>query len=118
MSKYLKEEVYYNNLYDLFTVQECLRSIKSWNSTIKEKSNTKELKKYSEEDKARYFKSALNIAKKRVLPGGQNYMAGKFLKQSMTKFVRISVVFLVYCMSGIREVIVLIGIVSKRIDRV
>ena len=62
MSKYLKEEAYYNDLYDLFTVKECLSCIESWNKTIKEKSNTKELKKYSDEDKTRCFKGALNMS--------------------------------------------------------
>jgi len=61
MQKYLKEEAYYNDLYDLFTVQECLRSIEFWNNTFKEKRNTKELKKHSEEDNARHFRSALNM---------------------------------------------------------
>ena len=61
MQKYLKEEAYYNDLYDLFTVQECLRSIEFCNNTFKEKRNAKELKKYSEEDKARHFRSALNM---------------------------------------------------------
>ena len=62
MPKYLKEDAYYNDLYDLFTVRECLSCIESWNNTIKEKSNAKELKKHSEEDKARYLKSALNMS--------------------------------------------------------
>ena len=62
MPKHLKEATYYNDLYDLFTVQKCLRFIESWNNTLKEKSNAKELKKYSKEDKVQYLKSALNMA--------------------------------------------------------
>ena len=61
MPKYLKDEAYYNDLYDLFTIQECLSCIESWNNALKEKSNAKELKKYSKEDKARHFKSVLNM---------------------------------------------------------
>lgn len=62
MPKYLKEELYYNDLYDLFTVQKCLRFGESWNNTLRQKSNAKELKKCSEEDNIRHLKSALNMA--------------------------------------------------------
>ena len=61
MTKHLKEEVYYNDLYDLFTIRECLRRIECWDKTVKEQSNAKELKKYSAEEKARHFKSILNV---------------------------------------------------------
>ena len=62
MSKYLKKESYYIDLYDLFTIQRCLRYIESWDKAFKEKSNSEELKKYSAEEKKRYSKSALNMA--------------------------------------------------------
>lgn len=61
MSKYLKDEVYYNDLYDLYTVQKCLSRVEFWNNIIKEKSNAKKLKKCSEEDKARCIKSVLDM---------------------------------------------------------
>lgn len=60
-SRYLEEESYYNNLYDLFTIEECLRTIEYWDRALKERSNANELKKYSVKEKIKHFNSALNM---------------------------------------------------------
>lgn len=59
--RYLKEESYYNDLYDLFTIQDCLRTVEFWSNALKKTSNDKELNNLSSKERARYFSSALNM---------------------------------------------------------
>lgn len=61
VSSYLKEESYYNDLYDLFTIQDCLRTIEFWHNALKKTSNDEKLKNLSPKKRERYFSSALNM---------------------------------------------------------
>ena len=57
---YLKDEQYYIDLYDLHTIKECLRIIQFWQKAYKEKSNEKEIKDLSQEEKKKGFSHYLN----------------------------------------------------------
>ena len=56
-----QKETYYQDLYDLHTIEECLRSIEYWRDASKKVSNSEELKDLSEQEKAKHFAAALNM---------------------------------------------------------
>jgi hypothetical protein len=59
--KYLKEEQYYIDLYDLVTIKECLRVVAYWRKAYKEKVNSKEIKKLPKKEKVKGFQYFLNM---------------------------------------------------------
>lgn len=58
---YLQNESYYEEFYDLLTIEECLRTIDYWKLALKECSNVEELKNPSRKDKVKHFSAALNM---------------------------------------------------------
>ena len=58
---HLQNETYYQDLYDLHTIEECLRAVDYWKGASKKVSNSEELKDLSEKEKARHFAAALNM---------------------------------------------------------
>src|SRR3989344_1053384 len=58
--QYLQTEQHYIDLYDLHSVKECLRIIQFWQKAYKEKSNEKEIKDLSQEEKKKGFSHYLN----------------------------------------------------------
>lgn len=48
--EYLRDEQYYIDLYDLFTIRECLRTVRMWKEAIDKKCTGKELKKVTPEE--------------------------------------------------------------------
>ncbi len=53
--KYLKDEQYYIDLYDLSTIKSCLKVIESWRNAYSEHLNDEDTKKFSPGDKAKGF---------------------------------------------------------------
>ncbi|HHT9138731.1 MAG TPA: hypothetical protein ACFYEK_15990 [Candidatus Wunengus sp. YC60] len=60
MSGYLKEEAHYNDLYDLFTIEDCLRTVTYWRNAAKNAPSA-ESSNLSQKEKDRHFSSALNM---------------------------------------------------------
>lgn len=60
MLKYLREESYYQNRYDLSTIEDCLHTIESFRTLLKKQSLDKELGKPSSKEKAETISKALN----------------------------------------------------------
>lgn len=58
---HLQNGSYYQDLYDLHTIEECLRAVDYWKDASKKRSNSKELKSLSEKDKVKHFASVLNM---------------------------------------------------------
>lgn len=52
---YLKNEQYYNDLYDLFTIKECLNVVKFWQDIYKKKDTDNQLKKIPPEEVEKGF---------------------------------------------------------------
>lgn len=61
MFKYLKDESYYNDLYDLGTIESCLSSLERWQELINEKFNADKIKHLSEEERMRSFRYGSNM---------------------------------------------------------
>ncbi len=58
---HLQEDSYYQDMYDLHTIEECLRGIDYWKLAFKKCSNSEELKDLSKKDRIRHFTAALNM---------------------------------------------------------
>lgn len=58
--RYLNDEQYYIDLYDLLTIRECLRIIEFGREVFKESQNNEEFKKASEEEKQKAFNYIIN----------------------------------------------------------
>ena len=58
--RYLKEESHYNDLYDLSTIEECLRIVESFRNAWKKQSNDENLKNLSAKKKSKHFSFLLN----------------------------------------------------------
>lgn len=56
--QYLQEEQYYHDLYDLFTIKDCLHSIHFWQKTYQDKKSEKTI---SKKDKLKAFSIGLNL---------------------------------------------------------
>ena len=61
MENYLKDPAYYNDLYDLFTIKNCIRRIESWRKEYKERDKNPELKKFSKKGKEKALSSLLDL---------------------------------------------------------
>ncbi len=62
MHKQLKEEEYYSDVYDLQTIEECLRFKESWRKACLEKPSEKMIEQLSEAERLKCFSMALNMS--------------------------------------------------------
>lgn len=84
MFKYLKDESYYNDLYDLGTIESCLSSLERWQKLINEKFNTNDLKKLSEEDRMKGFRYYAKI-ELHTIKGGRFRRRKSIIKEWMDR---------------------------------
>ena len=61
MMRHLQNEQHYIDLYDLFTIKDCLQTIEFWHKAYKEHSNDKEIKDLPKEEKLKNFNQYLNL---------------------------------------------------------
>ena len=61
-SRYLKEEVYYHNRYDLSTIKQCLEHIKSWHSVSEKNEHAEDLKHLTPEMRQSMTAKALTLS--------------------------------------------------------
>lgn len=59
--QYLKEKSYYEDLYDFFTIKDCLRDVDFWLKAIKKRSKDKEINSLSNEEKKKGFSQFSNL---------------------------------------------------------
>ncbi len=73
--EYLKEKQHYLDLYDLFTIKDCLKTIKIFHDIYEETSKAKEIENLSEEEKKQGFNYLLN--QKLFIQKGEEYKRKK-----------------------------------------